>query len=313
MARLARRLTRLLPSWRDDLELIPSDSIASRALVTVIAIMTFLATLTGGAAMLVRDASLDWSATASREMTIQVKPAAGRNIEADARRVGEVVRGAPGVQDVRVFSLEESSRLLEPWLGAGLDLRELPVPVLVVLRLGDDRRPNIPDLRKEIASVAPTATLDDHRTWVGRLEAMAQAMVVVALVVLGLVLTAMGLAIAFATRGAMAGNREIVNVLHFVGATDSFIARQFQRHFLRLGFKGAGIGGLCAILTFLLSGLLLVRWSAEPSGEQVEALFGRFDLGASGYAVIAVIAVVMAVLTGLISRRVVYRQLRRMR
>jgi cell division transport system permease protein len=82
-----------------------------------------------------------------------------------------------------VFSLEESSRLLEPWLGAGLDLRELPVPVLVVLRLGDDRRPNIPELRKEITSVAPTATLDDHRTWVGRLEAMAQAMVVVALVV----------------------------------------------------------------------------------------------------------------------------------
>ena len=41
--------------------------------------------------------------------------------------------------------------------------------------------------------------------------------------IFGLVLMAMGLAVTFATRGAMAGNREIVDVLHFVGAEDRFI------------------------------------------------------------------------------------------
>jgi len=36
----------------------------------------------------------------------------------------------------------------------------------------------------------------------------------------------------------MAGNRDVVEVLHFVGAHDSFIASEFQRHFMWLGLKG---------------------------------------------------------------------------
>ena len=38
-----------------------------------------------------------------------------------------------------------------------------------------------------------------------------------------------------ATRSAMASNREIVEVLHFVGATDRFIAREFEKAFPAAG------------------------------------------------------------------------------
>jgi cell division transport system permease protein len=306
----AKRLLGSLRS-RDRLILIPADTVAGRALVTVIAIMTFLATLTGGSAVLVREASRDWTATAAREMTVQVKPTAGRNAEGDASKIAQAIRVLPGIDEARVFSREESARLLEPWLGAGLDLGELPIPVLVVIRLNGASSATLTALRERVREISPTAVLDDHRGWVQRLERMAGALVLVALIVLCLVLTAMGLAIAFATRGAMAGNREIVSVLHFVGASDRFIAREFQRHFLRLGLRGAVVGGLASIIVFLLSGWLTSRWSADPAGEQIEALFGKFQLGGGGYIVIAAIAFMMALLTGFISRNVVYRQLRR--
>jgi cell division transport system permease protein len=295
---------------RERLTLIPADSIAGRALVTVIAIMTFLATLTGGSAMLVRDASRDWSATAAREMTIQVKPSAGRNAETDANRIAQAIRGLAGVEEARVFSREESARLLEPWLGAGLDLGELPVPVLIVIKLDGAPGSTIAAMRERASQISSGAVVDDHRGWVQRLERMAGALVIIALIVLGLVLTAMGLAIAFATRGAMAGSREIVSVLHFVGASDRFIAREFQRHFLKLGLRGAALGGLASIIIFLIGGWLTSRWAADPAGEQIEALFGRFGLGVSGYVLIAAIAAMMALLTGLISKSVVFRQLR---
>lgn len=295
---------------RERLTLIPADSIAGRALVTVIAIMTFLATLTGGSAMLVRDASRDWSATAAREMTIQVKPATGRNAEADASRIAQAIRGLTGVEEARVFSREESARLLEPWLGAGLDLGELPVPVLIVIKLNEAPGSTIAAMRERAKQISPTAVVDDHRGWVQRLERMAGALVFIALIVLALVLTAMGLAIAFATRGAMAGSREIVSVLHFVGASDRFIAREFQRHFLKLGLRGAALGGLASIIVFVLGGWLTTRWAADPAGEQIEALFGQFGLGVSGYMLIAAIAGMMALLTGFISKSVVFRQLR---
>ena len=296
---------------RERLTLIPADSTAGRALVTVIAIMTFLATLTGGSAILVREASRDWSATAAREMTIQIKPVSGRNAEGDGKRIVQTLQGLPGLEDVRLFSREESARLLEPWLGSGVDLGELPVPTLIVVKLGTASPATLNALRDRVRKISPAAVVDDHRGWVQRLERMAGALVIVALMVLGLVLTAMGLAIAFATRGAMAGSREIVSVLHFVGASDQFIAREFQRHFLHLGLRGAAFGGLASITIFLLSGWLTSRWSADPAGEQIEALFGRFNLGQGGYLTITLIAAMMAILTGLISRKVVYRQLRR--
>ena len=58
-----------------------------------------------------------------------------------------------------------------------------------------------------------------------------------------LVIVATIISVSFATRGAMAANRPIVEVLHFVGAGDSYIANRFLRHFLRLGLEGGVIGG----------------------------------------------------------------------
>ena len=124
-----------------------------------------------------------------------------------------------------------------------------------------------------------------------------------------LVLAAMGLAVAFATRGAMAGNQEIVGVLHFVGAEDRFIAREFQRHFLRLGLRGGAIGGACAVLVFLGAGLL-ERWmAATPGGDQLQAMFGTFTLGLPGYLAIVAITVGIAIATGQMSRTIVFRHL----
>lgn len=293
------------------LTLIPTDSTASRALVIVIAIMTFLATLTGGSAMLIYQASQNWNAAIAREMTIQVKPQLGRDVEADVRKAADLARGA-GFADVRVFTREESSRLLEPWLGAGLDLSELPVPRLIVLKLDAGGRPDLIALRAQLSKQLPNAALDDHRLWLDRLSTMSQALVVVAVIVLLLVLLAMVLAVAFATRGAMAGSREIIDVLHFVGAKDKFIAAEFQRHFLKLGLKGGLIGGVSALVVFYLAGLLTAWWIASPEASQVEALFGRFALGSVGYLTIIVISAVIALLTAAMSRSVVLRRLRRM-
>ena len=106
------------------------------------------------------------------------------------------------------------------------------------------------------------------------------------------------LAVAFATRGAMAGNHEIIGVLHFVGAEDRFIAREFQRHFLRLGLRGGAIGGGCAILLFLAAGAVRLYLRSTPGGDQLEALFGSFSLGLRGYAAIVAITLSIAIATG---------------
>jgi cell division transport system permease protein len=297
---------------RRDMPLVPASSIAGRALVIVIAIMTFLACLTAGGAILVASASQDWRGEVSREVTIQIKPTAGEDIDAQVAKAAETARKASGVADVRALSKQESEQLLEPWLGNGLDLSELPIPRLIVVRMKSLLAPDIAGLRAALATEAPGANLDDHRLWLARLGTMADAIVVFASLLFLLMISAMTMAIGFATRGAMAGNREIIEVLHFVGAADSYISRQFQNHFLRLGLKGGLLGGLFAALFFAGASALSAWWTNTVGGEEIGALFGAFSLGFKGYVAILAVAIAIAVLTGAMSRIIVFRHLRRL-
>src|SRR6201992_2281046 len=115
--------------------IVPRASIAGRALVAVVAIMTFLASITTGTVLLVSASAAEWQSDVSSEITIQVRPATGRDIERDAAAAVDAIRAQPGIVEVRPFSKDESAKLLEPWLGSGLSLDELPVPRVIVARV----------------------------------------------------------------------------------------------------------------------------------------------------------------------------------
>ena len=300
------------PAFESHARLIPGDSVAGRALVVVIAIMTFLACLTAGAALLVADASQAWRSDVLREATIQVKPRTGVDVDSIVAKAVAVAAKSPGVEAAQALSKAESEKLLEPWLGAGLDLSQLPIPRVILVRLRGQRPEDLPKLRSALASAVPEADLDDHRAWATRLGAMADAVVTLAAALFVLMIVAMGTAIGFATRGAMAGNREIVEVLHLVGATDAFIAREFQTHFRRLGFRGAAIGGLAAIAFFASASLLSFWWAGSPGDAEMAAMFGSFALRYSGYLALVVVCAIVTLLTGFLSREIVMRHLQRL-
>jgi cell division transport system permease protein len=289
--------------------IVPKSSIAVRSLAAVVAIMTFLASLTTGAAMLVVSTAGTWQSEVGREVTVQVRPSPGRDIEADVSKAVALVRAADGVADVQPYSKAQSEQLVEPWLGSGLRLDDLPIPRLIVVKLVSGATPNFAAVRTAFAAQVPTATLDDHRGWVERMRTMAGTAVIAGLTVLGLVLAVTVLSVTFATRGAMAINRPIVEVLHYVGATDSFIAGQFQHHFLMLGFKGGAIGGGAAILLFGCIEAARAWLAGTPRGDEAAALFGSLSIGVDGYLAILGQIVMMAVVTALVSRYTVSRTL----
>ena len=290
--------------------IVPKGSIAGRSLIAVVAIMTFLAALTAGAVMMVVDAASSWSTDVGREVTIQVRPVAGRDLDADVRKTVEITRGAPGIADVQVYTKEQSARLVEPWLGNGLNLNDLPIPRMIVVKLWSGAPPDFGALRKALAAQVPSASLDDHRSWIGRMHDMADAAGAGGLAVLALVLVVTVLSVTFATRGAMATNRPIIEVLHYVGATDGFVAGQFQRHFLVLGLKGGTIGGGSAIVLFGAIQGTNAWLNGTAAGDEAMALFGSFTIGAAGYVTILGQVVLMALVTALASRYTVNRTLK---
>ena len=301
----------VLPRQGHEASIVPADSISGRALLAVIAIMTFLAALTLGAVVLVRSAAGEWQSAVAREITIQLRPSDQRDIEADVRRAVALAEAAPGIAGVRPYTREESARLLEPWLGSGLELGELPVPRLIVVRVAPGEPPDFASLRRQLAEI-PGATLDDHRGFVDRMRTMARTAVVIGLGVLLLVLAAAMMSVMFATRGAMSTNRQIIEVLHVVGAKEGFIASEFQRHFLLLGLKGGAIGGGAAMVLFALAGVTSDWFKGSAGESQIAVLFGSLSLGPEGYGAMVGLIVLVAAVTAGTSRWTVHRTLKAM-
>ena len=289
--------------------IVPRASISGRALVAVVAIMTFLASITTGTVLLVSASAAEWQSEVASEITMQVRPQAGRDLERDVTAAAEAMRTQPGIVQVKPFTKDESARLLEPWLGSGLSIEQLPVPRVVVARVQPGTTLDLAGLRSRVTQVAPSASVDDHRAWIERMRSMTGATVFAGIGILVLVIAATIISVSFATRGAMAANRPIVEVLHFVGAGDRYIANHFLRHFLRLGLEGGLIGGGAAMLGFGFSESIAAWFSGTPVGDQFAALLGTFSLPPSGYLALAVQAVAIAAITGWASRRTLFATL----
>src|SRR6476620_11744637 len=140
---LGRERPQLPARARNLSPIVPRASIAGRALVAVVAIMTFLASITTGTVLLVSASAAEWQSEVASEITIQVRPMTGRDIDRDVVAAAEAMRAQPGILEVKPFTKEESARLLEPWLGTGLSLDELPVPRVIVARVAPGTVPNL--------------------------------------------------------------------------------------------------------------------------------------------------------------------------
>jgi cell division transport system permease protein len=289
--------------------IVPRASISGRALVAVVAIMTFLASITTGAVLLVSASAAEWQSDVASEITIQVRPLTGRDLDRDAAAATEAVRAQPGIVEVRPFTKQESAKLLEPWLGSGLSFDDLPVPRVIVARVTPGTALDLAALRARVTQAAPTASVDDHRAWIERMRSMTGATVFAGVGILALVIVATIISVSFATRGAMAANRPIVEVLHFVGAGDRYIANRFLRHFLRLGLQGGVIGCGVAMLMFGFAESIAGWFSGTPVGDQFAALLGTFSLRPSGYLALAAQAMLIAAITAWASRRTLFATL----
>jgi cell division transport system permease protein len=247
--------------------LMPPDSASGATLHTIVAVMSFLACLTLGAVLTLSRMASEWTEGLSGSVTVQLLPSpqiGGDDQLSDALRI---TRAWPGIFAARPLSRDEAMGLLEPWLGDGNVLADLPVPQLVEVTLVPGKQIDLAGLGKALKEQVPGATLDDHQRWNRELASFAASSEAVGWAVLLLITLATLAIIIFATQAGLQAHREIVEVVHMIGARDVFIASEFQRHFMWLGLRGGLIGLALAIATLLLSSMM---WDSRdaPVGAQ---------------------------------------------
>jgi cell division transport system permease protein len=240
------RVRRDLPLERDA---------SARYLPWLIAIMVYLAALGLVGALFMNKVVARWSAGLEGAATVQIPPqdpAGGGSRAQRLDRAIEILLATRGVTDARVLEPDELAELIEPWLGAGAEYGDLPLPDLIAVTFDPAVAPDFDRLAEALAGAVPGAVVDDHQRWLARLTDMARSIELVAGSVVALVGLAAVTTVIFATRMGLSLHAPIIELLHLIGAQDSYVAAQFQSHALRLTLRGGVLGVLLAAITVAL-------------------------------------------------------------
>ena len=310
---LPARLAGLLPArfQTKTAQIVPSASIAGNALTVVIAIMSFLACLTLGMVYMVNQSANAWVNDIASEITVELDPVNTADIEKKMTLVVLFLAKQKGITRVKPLTADDSAKLLEPWLGQTSALQALPIPRLIAVEIDRSNPPDIPLIKAALSQNFEGVTLDDHRRWQAEIKTLTRSAALGGLAVLSLVAAATIAVIVSATRSAMASNREIIEVLHFVGAKERFISREFERHFLGLGVRAGLMGAIAAAIAFLLLPLMAhMLGGGVVTAAETQRLIGSGELDLKGYLLCVVVVIVVAFLCMITSRLGVIRVLK---
>jgi len=277
----------------------------TRFLPWLIAFMVYLAALSVVATAIMQSVSARWERGVSDTLTVQVPP--GESVKQDQAQIEgvlKVLRAHPAVVLAEPLARSHVVSLLEPWLGdaGALDTMALPHLIDVSLRhsMVIDAQKIVDDLNK----VAPGATMDDHRVWLDRLIRMSQTLEWGAYIVLSLIVLASVGTVFFVTRTGLAIHHDVIEVLHLIGAQDTYIARQFAEHALNLGLRGGLLGLAAAGPTFGGFAYLYRRIDS--------ALLPQIDIGLWQWIAVMGLPLVAAAMGYVTARFAVLRTLRKM-
>ncbi len=283
---------------------LPQGSIAGGALPWVLAVMVFLCALAAGFGLTLDSAISDWAGSLSRQISVQIVSTDQEDRERQAAAALDILKDTPGIKAVRRIDDNETTALLEPWLGKGNVTPDLPIPILLDVELQPGFTMNLTALGARLSNDAPDAALDDHERWLVALDRLAKSLQIVSGLVITLILAATAAIAAFGTRAVLASHRETIEIMHWMGAEDRTIAGEFRYQFMLQGMKGGLFGLIMGVLV-----LFVIDYFADQLGH---GLIPQLNPGIHGWLAILILPVFAAILTMTAAHLTVRRELSRM-
>ncbi|HEX9702273.1 MAG TPA: FtsX-like permease family protein [Rhodospirillales bacterium] len=285
---------------------LPLDKDAlSRFLPWLIAFMVFLAILAMAGMLALQTVASRWDQGISGTLTVQITPVDDPTKDAERlQAVLAILAETPEVGRYESLDDDRLMQLLQPWLGQAASARDLPIPRLIDVELKEKAELDVQGLARRLQGRVPGVTVDDHRVWLERLVRLIHTVQMLATAVLAFIGLATVGTVVFTTRTGLAIHREAIEVLHLIGAQDSYVARQFASRALSLGLKGGIIGLVLALPTLFGIGYLAQQMDSS--------MIPSIRLGPVHWTVLGTLPLVVAMIAMLTARLTVLRTLSRM-
>ncbi len=296
---------------RLDLPLV--EDATGRFMVWIMAVMVYLGIIALAGALVLSGMAERWENGLTGRLTVQISPqpddlgtGTGTEVDSVAPLVQRtevalaLLRATPGVARAEPITLAAAHKLLEPWLGSALP-DDLPLPALIDVEVADGGGLEVPALADRLARSVPGARLDNHAAWLDDLRRLARTAQLVALAVVILVGAATLAAEVFAVRTGLAIHSPVVELLHLMGASDQYVARQFQAHIVGLALRGGAVG--------LGLGLVTLAVLAHAAGDVSSDMLPSMALTPRQWLALGAVPLVAAGLAAITARWTVLRVL----
>lgn len=231
-------------------------------LQVMVCIAVFLSGVSLAGVLAVNAMLNSWNESILGALTVQIMPVVESNKDAgiaetlrQQSKAVEFLEQWPGVESATPLSDKGLKKLIQPWLGDGIEVSDLPVPRLIDVKIKKDIPIDFTNLSRSLAKVAPLASIDNHKIWLDKLVKFADSLRLLAFVVLILVIVVTSGAIFYCTQTSLGLHRYVIEILHLMGAKDTYVAQQYARKTAFLGFMGGIYGLVLTVPTiFIISG-----------------------------------------------------------
>ena len=290
--------------WRQRTQEVPLASDPSSSFVpTIIGAMVFLSTLVLSASLAMEGVADRWQ-IAGQQYGATIEMSRESASEETVATSIDVLAQLPGVTRVRLVGDDEILETIEAWTGGRPDPDLLPLPVLIDVEAvsPESLRGDVIEQILEETVGAVTVYVEPQwllavRSTVGTVQLVTALM----LVIIALISVA---SIIYVTRTALSVHQDTIEILHQVGAQDSYIATQFQNQSLILALMGGIPGNVLAIII-----IVLMR---ELSGDVEAPLLPAVSFGAREWLFLGALPVVAALVAMIAARVTVVTSLGRM-
>lgn len=234
-------------------------------LVFLTALMTFLCLLSVTASMSLTRMADRWTTGLENTLTVEIPNSDDQAVL--TAKVLSALRTAPGIKSAKLMDQNDMNELLKPWLGSAAEsMKDLPLPALITIELKTRTDKVVGTINRVVQEAAPTAQIDAHEQWLTDLLRFTGTLKLVAILIMLAIGLVTSLTVAGAVRSRMAIHHTELELLHIMGADDSYITGQFQRYIYWLAGKGVLLGFIiCMALVAVIEIISMTSSEALPA------------------------------------------------
>lgn len=277
-------------------------------LILLIGLMTFLGVMALAGSFALGSMTNHWSSGLENKMTIEIpaddesgKIRSPEDIQSLSLQIEERLNAQNFIRSSHILSQDEIQDLLSPWLGETDSLGDIPLPGLISVDLITFNQTLKEKMLGDLQKIVPNVQIDTHESWLADILRLTGALQFATILIGVIIGVTTAIAIAGAVKSRVAIHKKDVELLHLMGASDSYISKQFQRHAWILALQGSAAGMAFGLIIIVLIGFFFASSAA--------ALVPDFSLNMVHIFMILLLPALACLIAGLTAKFTVLREL----